>query len=128
MYMIHGGSSAPPRSAAGVVALYSAGIYEGKEIEKGLDYLMQNALPLPSARANRRQSHYFYGQYYAVQAMWQAGGDYWSKWYPAIREELIKTQLPQGFWEDPSVCNEYGTAMSVVILQTPNSHLPIFQR
>lgn len=128
MYMIHGGSSAPPRSAAGVVALYSAGVYEGKEIEKGLEYLLQNALPLPTARPSRRQSHYFYGQYYAVQAMWQAGGDYWAKWYPAIRDELLKTQAAQGFWDDPSVCNEYGTAMAVIILQTPNTHLPIFQR
>ena len=128
MYMIHGGSSAPPRSAAGVVALYSAGVYEGKEIEKGLEYLLQNALPLPSARPSRRQSHYFYGQYYAVQAMWQAGGDYWAKWYPAIRDELLKTQSAPGFWDDPSVCNEYGTAMAVIILQTPNTHLPIFQR
>jgi hypothetical protein len=128
MYMIHGGSSAPPRSAAGVVALYSAGVYEGKEIEKGLEYLLQNALPLPSARPSRRQSHYFYGQYYAVQAMWQAGGDYWAKWYPAIRDELLKTQATQGFWDDPSVCNEYGTAMAIIILQTPNTHLPIFQR
>jgi hypothetical protein len=130
MYMIHGGSSAPPRSAAGLVALYSAGIYEGKEVERGLEYLMQNGLPIPSARPglNRRQSHYFYGHYYAVQAMWQAGGDYWNKWYPAIREELLRSQNTQGAWEDPSVCNEYGTAMSIIILQTPNTHLPIFQR
>ncbi len=128
MYMAHGGSSAPPRSAAGVVALYSAGIYEGKEIEKGLEYLLQNALPLPSSRTTRRQSHYFYGHYYAVQAMWQAGGDYWARWYLAIREELLRTQMPQGFWEDSSVCNEYGTAMAVIILQTPNTHLPIFQK
>ncbi len=128
MYMAHGGSSAPPRSAAGLVALYSAGIYEGKEVEKGLDYMMQNALPVPSMRPTRRQSHYFYGHYYAVQAMWQAGGDYWAKWYPAIREELLRSQSAQGFWEDPSVCSEYGTAMAVIILQTPNAHLPIFQR
>ena len=40
MYMLSGGGpSAFPRSAAAVVALYSAGIYEGPEIEKGLDYL-----------------------------------------------------------------------------------------
>ncbi len=126
MYMAHGGSSAPPRSAAGVVALYSAGIYEGKEIEKGLEYLMQNALP--SGRSSRRQSHYFYGHYYAVQAMWQGGDEYWSKWYPAIRDELLHGQSAAGFWDDSSVCNEYGTAMAVIILQTPNTSLPIFQR
>jgi len=128
MYMIHGGSSAPPRSAAGVVALYSAGIYEGKELDKGLEYLLLNAIPLPTARPTRRQSHYFYGQYYTAQAMWQAGGDYWTKYYAAIGDELLKTQMSSGYWEDPSVCNEYGTAMSIIILQSPNTHLPIFQR
>ena len=39
MYMLQGGESAFPRSAAAVAALYSAGIYEGPEIDKGLDYL-----------------------------------------------------------------------------------------
>ena len=37
MYMLQGSPSEFPRSAAGVVALYSAGIYEGPEVEKGLD-------------------------------------------------------------------------------------------
>ncbi len=42
MYMLQGGGqSAFPRSAAGVVALYSAGIYDSPEIKKGLEYLMQ---------------------------------------------------------------------------------------
>jgi hypothetical protein len=31
-----------PRSAAGVVAFYNAGIFEGPEITKGLDYLMRS--------------------------------------------------------------------------------------
>lgn len=126
MYMSHGGSSAPPRSAAGIVALYSAGVYSGEAVGNGLQYLIQNYLP--SGRPIRRSSHYFYGHYYAVQAMWQAGGEYWARWYPAIRDESLKTQAPEGYWRDPSVCSEYGTAMAVIILQTPNTHLPIFQR
>ena len=36
--------------------------------------------------------HYFYGHYYAVQAMWTAGGRYWSAWYPAVRDELVGRQ------------------------------------
>lgn len=127
MYMIHGGASAPPRSAAGIVALYSAGIYEGDQIERGLNYLMRTFLP--TGGIGRPSSHYFYGHYYAVQAMWQAGGAYWARWYPAIRDELLATQVrPAGYWEDATVCREYGTAMAVIILQTPNTHLPIFQR
>lgn len=124
MYMAQGGQSAFPRSAAGVVALYSAGIYEGSEIEKGLKYLTQF---MPRAGAFDRQSHYFYGHYYAVQAMWHAGGEYWQEWYPAIRDSLVARQRDDGAWMD-SICQEYGTAMSAIILQMPNNYLPIFQR
>lgn len=124
MYMLQGGSSAFPRSAAGVVALYSAGIYEGAEIDRGLDYLM---LHLPRRGAVSRESHYFYGHYYAVQAMWHAGGQYWREWYPAIHDELLDRQHADGSWMD-SICPEYGTAMACVVLQMPNNYLPIFQR
>ena len=40
-YMLAPGESAFPRSAAGVVALYSAGVYKGHEIDRGLTYLDQ---------------------------------------------------------------------------------------
>lgn len=124
MYMIEGGPSAFPRSAAGVVALYSAGIYEGEEITKGLDYLMQFK---PRANQLDREPHYFYGHYYAVQAMWHAGGDYWRGWYPAIRNELLGRQRDDGSWI-ANISPEYGTAMAALILQMPNNYLPIFQR
>src|SRR5690606_6423200 len=57
MYLIQGGPSAFPRSAAGIVALYSAGVYEGPEIEQGLHYVMDF---LPRGGAASRESHYFY--------------------------------------------------------------------
>jgi squalene cyclase len=124
MYMIQGGPSAFPRSAAGVVALYSAGVYEGPEIERGLAYIKDF---LPRGGAGSRESHYFYGHYYAVQAMWHAGGAYWSEWFPAIRDELLLRQQESGAWAD-AICAEYGTAMATIILQMPNNYLPIFQR
>lgn len=123
-YMLTAGPSAFPRSAAGVVALYSAGVYEGKDLDRGLDYLMSNCFP---GKQSSRDSHYFYGHYYAVQAVYQAGGDYWKKWYPAIRDELINRVTREGYWTD-SICPEYGTAMACIILQMPNGYLPIFQR
>ncbi len=75
-----------------------------------------------------RESHYFYGHYYAVQAMWHAGGEYWARWYPAIRNALLARQAEDGSWINVSVCTEYGTAMAAIILQMPNNYLPIFQR
>jgi hypothetical protein len=124
MYMLTGGPSRFPRSAAGVVALYSAGIYEGDEIKRGLEYLMQH---LPAAEDFRADTHAMYGHYYAVQAMWQAGGEHWQKWYPAVHDVLIGQQQGDGSWMD-LICPEYGTAMACIILQMPNNYLPIFQR
>ena len=124
-YMSTGGPSEFPRSAAGVVALYSAGVYEGPEITSGLDYLMRS---LPNQGDVRRQEgRYFYGHYYAVQAMWHAGGDYWRKWYPAIRDELVNRQREDGAWMS-SIGLEYGAAMACIVLQVPEDRLPIFQR
>jgi hypothetical protein len=123
-YMLQGGASAFPRSAAGIVALYSAAVYEDKAIDAGIAYLKQY---MPEIKLGSRYSHYFYGHYYAVQAMWIRGGDDWNVWYPAIRDELVRRQSPSGSWAD-SICNEYGTAMALIILQTPNNYLPIFQR
>lgn len=75
----------------------------------------------------RQEGYYFYGHYYAVQAMWQAGGDPWNKWYPAVRDELISKQRNDGAWTS-SICLEYSTAMSLIVLQMPENCLPIFQR
>ncbi len=115
-----------PRSAAGVVALYSAGIYKGPAITNGLNYLQRY---LPRGGVPRKENHYFYGQYYAAQAMWHAGGKYWREWYPAIRDELLADQQgTDGRWNDQYICDEYGTAMACLVLQMPVNFLPIFQR
>jgi hypothetical protein len=57
--------------------------------------------------------------------MYLAGGTYWSNWYPAIRDLLIKKQQPAGNWAG-EVDDEYCTAMALIILQMPNRYLPVF--
>ena len=120
-YQISGGGSTFPLTAAGLVSLYSAGIYDGPEIEKGLKHLMRY---MPGKGSSG--SYYFYGHYYAIQAMWHAGGKYWDDWYPAIRNDLLKKQHADGSWTDSSVGQEFGTAMACIILQMPNNYLPVF--
>jgi hypothetical protein len=126
-YMLQGiATSEFPRSAAGVVALQSAGEYDSKEVRDGIAYLRQFGHGLRPARRNH---HFFYGQYYAAQAMWLQGGSVWTEWYTLIRDELILRQSQGvGCWTDAGVCDEYGTAMALIILQIPNDFLPIFQR
>jgi hypothetical protein len=149
-----GGAQGFARTAAGVAALNSAGHYlqpppeprpdaTREEIDRyrfaksatdavqmGLRFLMQNKPGGGGGRPEffiRPDIHYFYGHYYAVQVMWTAGGKYFEEWFPAIREELLATQRPDGCWQD-AICAHYGTAMACIILQVPNNYLPILQK
>ncbi len=124
-YQLTPGPSAWPRSAAGIASLYYAGIYEDAQIEKALTYLQDNAMP---GRVDRSSPHYYYGHYYAAQAMYLAGGSHWSRWWPAVRRELLDNQQADGYWLDPAVGDVYGTSMALIVLQMPKRYLPIFQK
>jgi hypothetical protein len=127
-YMAQGGPTGFARTAAGVAALLSAGIYKGPEVESGLKYLMQFKPNAQTPYYSHHNLHYFYGHYYAAQAMWTAGGAYWQEWYPGIRDELIRSHRGnEGGWYD-TVCRHYATALACIILQIPNNYLPILQK
>ncbi len=121
-YMLDSTGSMFARSAAGVAALYYAGIHDDTATRKGLAYL-EKFIPGKA----QEQTHYFYGHYYAAQAMFLAGGKHWERWWPAVRDELLAKQSPEGFWHGQAG-DEYGTAMALIILQIPRQTLPIFQR
>ncbi len=122
-YMLNMPGSAFPRSAAGVAALLYAGIYQGSAIGNGIHYLMRC---LPGTPANN-QGNYFYGNYYATQAMFLAGGKYWARWWPAMRRNLIQRQQSAGNWIG-GAGQSYATAMALIILQIPDRYLPILQK
>lgn len=122
-----GGDSGFARTGAGVASLFYAGVSEGKEIDKGLEFL-RRSLPGKAGASGRGdiEGNYFYGQYYAIQAMFQSGGKDWASWYPAIREQLLQRQnKATGLWSG-DVNEEYATAMALLILQMPNRYLPVY--
>jgi hypothetical protein len=123
-YMSSGGESGFARTAAAIVALYSAGLYDTPEVKKAREYL---ATFKPRSDAVVRSNYYLYGHYYAAQAMWHAGGRTWAEWYTAVRDDLLSRQATSGSWDDPYGA-EYATAMATLVLQMPNNYLPIFQR
>lgn len=123
-YMLSSGGSSFALTGAGVTTLYGAGEYDSREAKKGLEYLKNYLTRNPG---QGRYGHYFYGHYYAAQAMYQAGGKHWDFWYPRVRDALLRAQLRDGSWQS-HVGNEYGAAMGALVLQVPYNYLPIFQR
>ena len=121
-YTMQGGHSTFAMTAAGVTSLYSAGIYEGDAVEKGIEHLMK----FKPSGAQQGGGHYFYSNYYAVQAMWHAGGKHWNEWYPLIRDQLVKNQSTEGSWRSSSAGPQFGAAMACIILQMPLNYVPVF--
>ena len=122
-YMIGMGPSAFPRSAAGVAALFYAGSYGDPALDRGLKYLDREAV----RHVRGGSGHYFYGHYYAAQALFIAGGEHWAGYFPKVRDEYVSRQQEDGRW-DAQHGDAYGTAMSLLVLEMPNRLLPIFQK
>ncbi len=124
MYQLEGGDSRFPLTAGAIVALQNAGEYRGKELDLAyafLDRRMEENIAL------MRQNYFYYAHYYAAQAMWQKGGEVFERYYESIRRLLLGIQKSDGSWDDV-LGRHYGTAMACLILSTPTSLLPIFQR
>ena len=125
-YMRTTGASGWPRTAAGVATLFYAGVYEDDSIPRGLGYLVRVAAPDGGGPSS--QSYFFYGHYYAAQAMYLAGCQWWREWWPRIRRELVDHQRFDGSWADPQWGQPLGTSMALIIMQMPKRYLPIFQQ
>ena len=125
---VHSRSSFP-LTAAGVTALNGLGIYSDELIAKGIEYL--SAYMTSFNRQRKRSGHYFfwYGHYYAVQAMYTAGGPQWERYFDELRDVLLSMQTAEGSWPNHvGPGKAFGTAMAVLMLEIPYRFLPIFQR
>jgi hypothetical protein len=50
---------------------------------------------------NRKDiGEYYHAYYYAIQAIVQAGDEHYAKWYPQIRDFLIRLPKPDGSWTE----------------------------
>jgi len=112
-------------SAAGVVALYSAGEYDSREVRSGLAFLDRSWRGVRPGKF-----HYFYGHYYAAQAKYLSElkhqGDF-RDYYARVRDEILASRNPDGGWTD-DVGRTYATAMAIIVLQMPCERLPLFQK
>lgn len=121
------GPDGVPRASAGAMSLIGAGITDTADPHLGpaLRFIRRNV------QGHLHGNQYFwYGQYYAAQAMFHSPeSEDWDRYWAQVVPALLPKQSRDGSWpgmEGPSAA--YGTAMALIILQIPNQYLPIFQR
>jgi len=110
-------------TSAGAEVFMMAGRYKAKEADAAVEYLKKNLDPKRSSGG-----HDMYTNFYGSQAMFQIGGEYWVRYFTAMRDRLTGSQRADGSWDGDSIGTTYGTAIATLILTVPYRYLPIFQK
>ena len=119
-----GNVSQPAISAAGVVVLYNAGVYDDRTfVDKAVQYCKRQ---LKVSVDNT--GHHYYAQFYWAQALYQRGGEDWDAHYEQVAAWLRQQQRADGSWRGDGVGAVYGTAIATIILQLPHALVPVYQR
>jgi len=117
------GSGSIATTGAGMYMLGALGLYTDPKYEKGI----KNIMATMPGRSNDSAfgGWYAYSIFYASIAIFQHGGAEWAKWYPAMADNLIRSQSADGSWND-----YYGgvfVSLSALSLELPYRYLPMFQ-
>jgi hypothetical protein len=153
-------------SAAGLTTLFQAGLYDNVAMRSYVErHGLSKGRPPPNVDATVRymKDHYretlrhdrghhyffFYGNYYAAQAMYNVGGTNpaaWEEWYDQVRRDLLGMEMrghasssPDGgpasgaeesWWRSNvgPTTHTFATAVAILILSIPFDYLPIHQK
>jgi len=132
------GRSSFALTAAGIAALHNAGTYglqptgpDGKpiDLQASIDFLLDHVDLVSGKSIYTFHYFYWYGHYYATQALYVIGGKAWRSYYPRLRDELVTGQKQSGAFPCTAGPGEaFSTAIGAMILSLPYGYLPIFQR
>lgn len=114
-------------NAAAATSMHSAGLYSEREYGPALDYVEHVYRDVSASYPD----HYFfwYGNYYAAQALHMEGGRRWVRYWHSLSEDLLERQSEDGRWDNPvGPGSSFSTAVACLLLRLPAQYLPIFQR
>lgn len=122
-----GGGSGFARTGTGVLCLELCGRHLDPLALAGGEWMLAHP------ERNFGGNFFFYGIYYASQAMFQLGGRYWVGFAEALYPMMLDRQnadgsWPQGSGNEAGAGQAYSTAMSILALSVSYRQLPIYQR
>ncbi len=141
-------------TAAGLTTLFQAGLYDDNAIKEYVRVHGIRKHPLPSvantvaymrrAYSGVPKNHFFwfYGNYYAAQAMYNVGGkdpEVWEAWYRQVRADLLSRSMREQIdgpgraaesrWSSNiDTTGAFATTVAILILSMPFDYLPIHQK
>jgi hypothetical protein len=121
-----------PMTGAGILALAHGGRFDHEMARQAGDWLLAHPYKDYSA-AWDENTHFHYGLFHSVPAMYMLGGRHWRQFFPTTVETMLRHQNADGSWppehgENAMFGNVDTTALVVTALNTPNQMLPIMQR
>jgi hypothetical protein len=122
-----GGQVTAACTGTGVLALELC----GKERHHSHDALLAGSYLLKNP-PRHGDANFHYASYYAAQAMFQLGNNYWTQFRPRLHKELMDNQKPNGGWLTNDIIPRSGvsfaTSMAILALTVEYRLLPIYQR
>jgi hypothetical protein len=146
-----------PLTAAGLTTLFQAGLYDNESVRFFVEKNGLSKRPPPRIddcvafmrrhypyvfKEHSKHYFYYYGNYYAAQAMYNVGAvssTTWEAWYSMVRDDLLRLEKrvrspedgsEESLWESnvgPDK-NAFATAVALLILSMPFDYLPVHQR
>ncbi len=114
-------------NAAAVTSLHSAGVYDPSRYDGAIRFLEENYHEVSGWYADH--FYFWYGNYYAAQALHMEGGRRWERYWRRLRDDLLLRQRADGSWHNSvGPGDAFSTAMACLLLRLPAEYLPIFQK
>lgn len=121
-------------TGCGILALSLGGEHNTDMAQAAGQWVLTQSFERFNSAVRSGHDRYFYSAYYCSQAMFQLGGDYWSRFYPPLLETFAKNQRADGSWNNEMsggtshYGNTYSSALAILALTPPYQLLPIYQR
>ncbi|MBI4244202.1 MAG: terpene cyclase/mutase family protein [Planctomycetes bacterium] len=91
-------------------------------VENAKEYLKQYE---PFGK-KRLYGHFSYSLFWATLSVNLTSDSFWKEYYSSIKKSLMSRYNEEGFWDDKSVGDIYGTAMAINILNMALHYLPVY--
>ena len=116
------------KNATGVRVLHTMGRDKEKIAKDALQGVFQLVTRDMQAFTNAGGEEYL-AFHLITETLLQRGGDEWGRWFPVVRDKMIKTQNADGSWTGKHCITSrvFCTAAAILVLSAPNRYLPISQ-